>query len=332
MHRLSSRASEIFRRTNLLYKKVDKLQQLALFGRFTNKERELKVEAQKNVFSDVGMVLSNLTEYNVRRMCGEAVFGAGLQNHMQGRVTDKKVWRDTLSGKLNENGRKWLSINDPQFFESTITLERNSKRPRISGACSCSLASEGSICTHMAALMISWVRKRQDFTEGADYQTVKFEFNETRREVACMLREITNYIENGSSRNDDVWLLQRTYSKLRLWGDEITKGSGEIIVKDSSQLEKELLREFSKTINNVSFDIMTAFENKYKVRTTDLYNKTTVSTFAKVLDLFIGNVDQSIQVDPLRQRNGRRKMKKTLKVPSLATRSWDSFVDNFRGR
>ncbi len=71
---------------------------------------------EKDTFSHAGMVLHSLTEFNVRSMCGEAVYGAGLQNYTQGRVSDMKFSKNTLSGKLDESGRKWLSSNDPQVL------------------------------------------------------------------------------------------------------------------------------------------------------------------------------------------------------------------------
>ena len=331
--------AEIFRRTRLLFKNVDKLEQLALFAhRSEEEDGQLGVEVEKSAFSHAGLVLRSLTEYNVRRMFGEAVYGAGLQNYTQGRVSDKKFSKNTLSGKLDESGRKWLSSRDPQFFEPTITLERNSKRPLFSGGCACSLASEGSLCTHMASLMIAWVRKPQDFVEGGNDQTMKSEFEEARQRVVDSLNEVVCCIEKGSSSTDDLRLLQKTYSKLRLWADDVKEANGGLTMR-GAQPEKDLrplIREFSETLNYVSFALMFAIENKYKVGATDLYNKTTVSTFARVLELFVESEGRRKPIDPIlvRTTSGRKKEMLTspATISSHAVRSWDSLVENFSGR
>ena len=332
--------AEIFRRTRLLFKNVDKLKQVALFGHRAEEEDGLpRAEIEKIAFSHAGLVLRSLTEYNVRRMCGEAVYGAGLQNYTQGRVSDKKFSKNTLSGKLDESGRKWLSSRDPQFFEPTITLERNSKRPLISGGCACSLASEGSLCAHIAALMIAWVRKPQDFVEGGNDQTMKSEFEEAMQRVVDSLKELIGCIEKGSSSTDDLRLLQKTYSKLRLWADDVKEANGGALAIRGAQPDKDLrplIREFSETLNYVSFALMFAIESKYKVGTTDLYNMTTVSTFARVLELFVESEGRRKPVDPIlvRGKSGRKREMLTspATVSSHTARSWDSLVENFSGR
>jgi hypothetical protein len=304
----SSSTAEIIRRTSLLFKNVDKLKQLAL----SHEEEDAlpRVETGENIFSHAGIVLHSLTEFNVRRMCGEAVYGAGLQNYTQGRVSEEKFSKNTLSGKLDERGRKWLSSNDPQCFEPTITLERNSKRPRISGSCACSLASEGSLCTHMAALMVAWVRKPQEFVEAED-ETRKSEFDEARQRVVDSLKELICCVEKVSSRTDDLLLLQKTYSKLRLWTDDVKE-----------ERPDKLICEFSETLNSVSFALMFAIESKYRVRATNLYNTTTVSTFARVFELFVESEKKPVLVR--RKKSGR--------PTSHTARSWDSLIENFTGR
>jgi hypothetical protein len=332
-----SLTAEIFRRTSLLFKNIDKLKQVALFGHRAEEEDGLpRISTEKNILSHAGIVLRSLTEFNVRRMCGEVVFGAGLQNYAQGRVSDMKISKNTLSGKLDESGRKWLSSREPKFFEPRITLERNLKRPLISGGCLCSLASGGSLCPHMAALMIAWVRKPQDFEEGGSDETLKSEFGEARLRVSDSLKELIGCIEWRSSRSDDLRMLQKTHLKLRLWAAEVNRANGADL-KLSAQPGKDLrplIREFSETLNSVSFALMSAFESKYKVGATDLYNKATVSTFAKMLELFVENESLRKSVDSLqvRRTSGRKKLTRTVTATSHTTRSWDSLVENFSGR
>jgi hypothetical protein len=313
-------SAEIIRRTSLLFKNVDKLKQLALSGHSAEEEDGLPgVETQRNTFSHAGTVLHSLTELNVRSICGEAVYGAGLQNYTQGRVSEMKFSKNTLSGKLDESGRKWLSSRDPQFFEPTITLERSPKRPRISGGCACSLASEGSLCTHMAALMIAWVRKPQDFVEADDAQTKKSEFEGARQRVVGSLNEVVGCIEKGSSRSSDLRVLQKTYSKLRLWADDIREAKGGTVQPD----RRQLIHEFSETLNSVSFALMSAIESKYEVGATDLYNRATASTFAKMLEMFVEGRDRRKPAASI-SMGGKRK--------ASTKRSWDSLVESFARR
>jgi hypothetical protein len=335
-----SPTAEIFRRTSLFFKNVDKLKQLALSGPHAEEEDGLLgVEIEKNAFSHAGLVLRSLTEFNVRSMCGEVVYGAGLQNYTQGRVSDKKFSKNTLSGKLNEGGRKWLSSRDPQFFEPTITLERNSKRPHICGGCACSLAGEGSLCTHMAALMVAWVRKPQDFAEVGEDQMRKSKFEDARQRVVDSLRELIGCIEKSSSRIDDLRVLQKTYSKLKLWADDVKEVNDGGLTIHAEEPDKDLrlfIREFSETLNCVSFALMSTIERKYKVGTTDLYNMTTVSTFARMLELFVESEGHRKLVDSILVRGTSGRKKETLTSPATVSshtaRSWDSLVENFSGR
>ena len=329
----STSTSEIFRRTNLFFKNVDKLKQLASFSTCATNHNKVPIaKGQTTIFSRAGMILGSLTEYNARKICGDALYGAGLQNYVQGRVIDKRFWKNTLSGKLDETGRKWLSGRDPQFFEPIITIERSSKRPRISGHCGCSLASEGSICTHMAALLIAWVRKPQDFVEGVDYETIMSEFDEIKGAVTESLRELTECIEGGSSKTDDLRLLQKTYSKLRLWVDEVKEANYDGTVEHAAHKEKDLIREFSKTIHDAAFAIMTAFESKYRIGVTDVYNRNTVSTFAKVFELFVESADHNGVGLISRPKKGRKRGTKPITHSPYTTRTWDSLVENFSGR
>lgn len=333
---LSSYTSEMFRRTNLFFKNVDKLKQLAILSSCARNYDSVPIaKGQITASSHAGMILSSLTEYNARKICGDALYGAGLQNYIQGRVVVKRFWKNTLLGKLDETGRKWLSGRDPKFFEPMITLERSSERPHIFGHCGCSLAGEGSICTHMAALLIAWVRRPRDFVEGVNYSTIKSEFDEAKGAVAGSLRELVDCIESGSSTTDDLRLLHKTYSKLRLWVDEVKEANFVGSVEDAAHKEKNLIREFSKTIHDATFTITTMFESKYKMGVTDLYNRNTVSTFAKVIELFVESADHKPVGLISRPKGGRRKREKETKHMTLlphTARTWDSLVENFASR
>jgi hypothetical protein len=335
MKRLSSLTAEIFRRTTKLFKNVGELERLALIRPESEEENgESKGGIERNKLSHAGAVLRSLNEYTVRNLCGEAVYGAGLQNYTQGRVSDKKFSKDTLSGKLNEGGRKWVSSHDLQLFEPSITLEKKS-RLRFYGDCACTLAKEGSLCTHMAALMIAWVRKPEDFQEN---ENKRIEFEQATRRVLHWLDELVSSIEKGSSRTVDLRVLQKTYSKLRLWADEIREANdGRLKIHTVPQNEDRrlLIREFSKTINSVSFAIMSAIESKYRVGATDLYNRTTVSTFAKMVELFAESSSQRKSEKPTVMTAQRKKQRVILAsassraVSSRPSRSWDVLVESF---
>ena len=329
MRCLSASTPEIFRRADALFKNVDKLKQLALVWYYSNEEDSQRSKIEESISDHAGVVLSSLTEYRVRKICGEALYGAGLQNFMQGRVKNKKFWGNTLSGRLDEGGRKWLSSSDTQFFDTTITLESSSKRPRISGGCGCSLAKEGSICTHVAALMIAWVRKPKDFAEEPDYKTMKSEFDKVIQQIVNSLKELTDCIGNSSTRTDDLRLLQKIYSKLWFWAEDLREASRQSTVNHG----KEMIREFSKTTNTVSFEIMAAFENKYNVEAINLYNKSTTSAFARMLELFVENDDSVKPTSSItKPKEGRNKETKLARVATRTGRSWDSLVERFRGR
>lgn len=95
---LSPSAAEIFRRTSSLFRNVDRLDQIALTGSSQNeageegpsKRIEEKRQPGEDNLSRAGAVLRSLNEYKVRSMCGEAIYSVGLQNYMQGRVSDKR--------------------------------------------------------------------------------------------------------------------------------------------------------------------------------------------------------------------------------------------------
>lgn len=286
----SSSRTEIFRRTSLLFKSVDALKGFI----FHDGEEGVSLGARG------GLVLRSLNEFKVRKLFGEAVYGAGLQSYLQGRVLDKRFSSDTLSGKVDETGRKWLS--DAQFFEPTMTLEGSGKI-HVYGYCACNLAVEGSLCQHMAALMTSWVRKPEEFEKRVSEK----DFESAKGRVVESIKELVDHIEkDGSSRSTDLEVLQRTYSKLKLWTEEIREAGR----KDN--LTSVL--QFSNTINDLSLALISAIENKYQVRAVDLYNRSTVSTFGKALDLL---------------SSASRRKPSAAKARSRTARSWDKLLDGF---
>ena len=321
-------SSEVFRRTNLLFKNIDKLEQVTLFGYHA---KEGGLEPGKDPFSSAGIVLRSLTEYNVRSICGDAVYGAGLQDYTQRRVSDMRFWRNTLSGKVDQSGKKWLTSSGSQFFEPTITIERNAKSPLISGGCPCSIASDGSLCPHIAALMIAWVRKPHEFSESLDDEAKLSECDEARQRVADSLSELTKGIVGGTSKAEDLRVLQKTYSKLRLWAADVMEINDSSLTVHAGQ-SKDLVLKFSETLNSISFALMSAIDSKYGLGAVDLYNKSIVSTFGKSLDLLVESTGQRKPAVSEKGKVKKRRASTNPKISSHVTRSWDDLIENFASR
>jgi hypothetical protein len=319
---LLSSTAEIFRRTSRLFNNVEELKRLALDSSVCSREISCR-KAEKDCLSYSGANLRNLNEFKVRESCGNVLFRAGLQEYLQGRVVDKKFSKNTLSGKLDERGKKSESGNDPVIFESDVTIEGSSKL-RFFGNCQCALAKEGSLCAHMVALMIAWVKNPREF----ENQAREDEFDLVKSRVMRSLEELTGCIENGSSRGADLEILQKTYSRLNRWADDVEEATYD---RSDAQI---LMREFSKTMNSVSFAMLSEFERKYKIRAVDIYNKATVTTFARMLDLFAESssprkFDESMKIKSKKRLETSTSARRT----SSPSRSWDVLVESFaRGR
>jgi hypothetical protein len=319
---LSPPAREIFRRTNALFKNIDKLGGIAISA-------DQRRGESGNGLEPVSIILKNLSEYDVRSMCGAVIYGAGLQDYIQGRFSVGRFRKNVLWGRVNESGKKWVPEGNLQVFEPMVTVEMNSNKHRISGDCACSFAGEGNLCPHMATLMIAWVRKPQEFEEGHDERALRSEFDDTRREVLGSLRELVDLIGEDTPKADVLWVLQRMYSKLAIWAGDVKtdddRKGGESI---------SMISDFSATVNSVAFAVMSRLERKYRIGAIDLYNKATVATLAKALELLVENSSSKKLV---RQNTGSEKRKKrafkrtTTTSPQVA-RSWDSLIENFSGR
>ncbi len=297
-----SSPSEIIRRADLLFRNVDKLEELTLSLLSNPKKKDTK-----DLF---GNVLRSLDEIKIRKICGEVIYRAGLQGFP--RVSEKKFAENTLLGKIDARGK-----NGIQLFQPSISLERkNSSKIHTYGECQCTLAAEGSLCPHIAALMIAWVRKPKEFEE--DLESLKSKFEKTRQRVMVSLEELLHSVETSSS-NEALDLLQKIYSNIRRWGNEI-KDAGDR--ETSRELENyNPLREFSATINRISLAIIFAIDHKYKLNAIEIYNRATLTTLGKVLELFVENT---------RYDNKSSQTKNERKVPRQKTgRSWDMLIENF---
>jgi hypothetical protein len=300
---------------------------------------------EEDKLSHAGQLLRNLTEAMVRNMCGEQIFSAGLTYYMEGRISDRCFSNDTISAKLNVK-KKGLFGRGPELFEPRLTFERTKaqRRTSIYGQCACSMSQERILCPHAAALMIAWVRKPKMFDEAKkeddddEAKTATSLFEQTRGQVMLSLKGLVSCIEGGSSRSDDLEVLQKTYSKLRFWTNQVRDASGATIENASSSRPpsdafQPLIREFSATINSVSFAIMSAIESKYaNVGTTDLYNSATVSTFAKVLESFVENASYRKAGDSATNQKQKEMLVTPAVAPTVSTqtgRSWDSLIEEF---
>jgi hypothetical protein len=323
--------TEVSRRSNSLFKSLDELKQLAFLSSHPYEKDSLpnrdENQFRKGALSQPGIVLGSLTEFNIRNMCGAAVYGAGLQEYLQGRVSHCVFRKNTLWGKVDErHENKTASEDKPQALLPSITLERSSTRPKISGSCECTLAREGSLCPHMAALMIAWVRKPHEFKQEEDYQIRRSAFDEAKQRAEESLRELTRSIANGSSRKGDLQMLRKTYSKLKVWVRE---------VNGVENRDGDYVREFLEVLNSVSFHLMYEIDRKYRDGAiADFCNRTIVSSFGKALESFVENTGSSKSTQASLGGAKRRISKKSSSLTasprsSSPSRSWDSVVEAF---
>ena len=293
---------------------------------------------EKSNSSRAGLILRTLNEYNVRNICGEMIYGAGLQDYLHERVSQMEFSKNSLFGKLRRNGILSAGPKQQSYFEASVTLESNSKKTRYRtyGDCTCTLSmEEGSLCSHIAALMVAWARKPQDFEEN-----VKSDFERARRLAIDSLEKLVSSIEESSSGfKDDLEMLQKTYTKLRHWASEIGDATNQSnILITSSKNSRLAIREFSSMINYMSFVIIFAIENKYNTgASTQLYNKTTVSTFGKVLEAFVQSprLGKSIITPTIEKSSNKKRQSAIIKsksIQSQTTRSWDKLVEDFADR
>ena len=318
------------RRTNTLFKNVDELQRLAV--RVIEENGSSRISStEKNNSTRAGIVLRTLNEYNVRNMSGALLYGAGLQDYLYGRVSQMKFSKNSLYGKIGKNENLTsTSRSKSSFVDAAITLDTNSKRTkyRTYGDCSCDLSrDEGSLCSHIVALMIAWIRKSQDFEES-----VKFEFDDAKRRTMESLDKLVSSIEEDDSGfKDDLEMIQLTYAKLKLWATGIVDAKAYVDESTKSKHSQLVLREFSWTINCVSLAIMMAIQNKYRiVPSIELYNNTTVSNFGKFLEALFQSAPLGTPSSTPAKSSKRQKVKsKSAANHSQTARSWDSLVESY---
>lgn len=363
----------MFRRTSTLFRCVDQLERVALYGADEEASEELgggknkpvayhspQQQEEEDKLSRAGHILSSLTDHMVRNMCGEQVYSSGLTYYMAGRMSDRRFSDNTISAKVNAK-KKGLFSRGPEILEPTLTFERSKKnsdgqRISIYGRCGCSQSHD--LCPHAAALMIAWVRKPRAFEENEEEDKEekkegtnnKLLFDRERERVMRSLKEVVNSIQQtASSRSDDLEVLQKVYSKLRLWTSHVKEAEGHHdggnltlpgVENDSPHPKSGVfISEFSATINSVSFAIMSAIERKYPgVGATDLYNGATVSTFARVLESFVENASYGVGRKEKQEESVAEETSSTLVTPPMAkggktaSRSWDGLIDELAGR
>ncbi len=290
---------------DLLFKKVDELEELTFLLLRRGSKSGGKI-APSNV-------LRNLTEFKVRRICSVVLYRVAAQGGIA--ISRKKVAGDTLRGEAEARGG---DDNQRQFFKTGITLKRNSST-KISayGDCQCPLGRAGNLCPHMAAIMIAWVRNPEEFEEDPEYLRSLFE--KTRQDVVSCLQDVADSSET-SSRSEDLDLLQKIYSKIRRWGNEVGQDYGGTA---RELLDFDPLREFSATVNYISLAIISAIERRYALPALEIYNRATLATLGRVLEMFAENTGYA-------GKSSMEKKKEEKKVSREKTaRSWDLLVESF---
>lgn len=234
------------------------------------------------------------------------LYRTGIQEYVK--VFEKKFANNSLSGRVDAEGK-----DHGKVFRPNISFEKNSGKIHTFGDCQCALGSQGNFCPHIAALMIAWVRRSEEFEE--DPKHLRSDFEAARQKVENSLKEILLLLENSSS-TESLDLLQKTYSNVKLWSEAFREISNKNRIRTR---EFDPIREFSETINHISLAILSTIERRHDIPTIDVYNKATLTSVGKVLELFVENT---------RYDNKSLAVKKR-KVSRKTTRSWDVLVENF---
>jgi hypothetical protein len=261
------------------------------------------------------------------------IYRAGVEVYTLGNISEQKFAENTLLGRIAvEGGRKKSTrpSDKIQSFQPIITLERNSRAIRTYGECQCALASEGTICPHMAALMIAWARGSREFKEDNEYLGSKFE--KAKQKVRDSLDELVASLQTMTDA-ENLELLQRAYAKIRRWKDVVREMNRDTVCVRGGKEDKKFdpIRDLSGTINYVSLGILAGVERRYKLRTIDMYNEATLTGFGKVLELFVESTrydSKSLASSSLPRKQG--KVSRTANASSDQTkRSWDLLIENF---
>jgi len=284
-----------------------------------------------------GNILRVLNESKIRKICGEVIYRAGMEVYNLGNsVSEKKFAENSLSGRIGVRGKKSTSnLSEISQFQSIITLETggNSKKAiRTYGECNCTLAGEGTICPHMAALLIAWVRVPKEFKE--DLKHLRSKFEKERQNVNDALKALLEFLQNGTDA-ETFDVLQKTYARLRGWRDSLREISS---LRGNREYNSRFdpVCELSETINHVSLAILSTVGHKYKVRAIDIYNEATLSTFGKVLELFVENTSYVGKSSLDSSSSPEKREKKMVSGPTNSSssqkttkRSWDMVIENF---
>ncbi len=355
-------SAEILRRTSSLIKMVDNLEHFAIEGTYLKVEEETvtpfsSMNTRRNdggELSKPGSLISQLSELTVREICGKAVYSSGLAYFLEGRISQQRFWEDSISAKLNPR-KKEIHEGASEVFEPRLMFERSKGKEKIAvyGDCGCSWSKHGMLCPHAAALMIAWARNPETFEPHAaeDSTEISILFERAREQVRQSLEQVAKCIQGGgTSMNDDLEVLQKLHARIRLW-TEAAREAYEVLTVTSSASgftkpadlssskssfsKQAMLLEFSSTVNHVSLVIVQAIESRYPwIQAVDLYNRTTLSTFARVLEQFaerLGSrksprVTAKVKKGEERKTDGKSRTARRV-AKREATRSWDALIE-----
>lgn len=344
---------------------VDNLEHFVIEGTYLKVEEETitpssSMDTHRNdggELSKPGSLISQLSELTVREICGKAVYSSGLAYFLEGRISQQRFWENSISAKLNPR-KKETHESASEVFEPRLTFERSKGKEKIAvyGDCGCSWSKDRILCPHAAALMIAWARNPEIFEPHAAESSTEIStlFEREREHVRQSLEQVAKCIQGGgTSTNDDLEVLQKLHAKIRLWTEAAREAYDEVLSVTSSASgytkpadlssskssfsRQVMLLEFSSTVNHVSLGIMHAFESKYpRIQAVDLYNRTTLSTFAKVLEEFaerLGSrksprVTKKVKKGKAQKAAGKSRTANMV-AKREATRSWDALIEKF---
>lgn len=293
-----------------------------------------QLEAVVSVFSEpeeetgtaaptIDPILSELmTENTVRQWVGPHNYLAGLQYYMEARVLERRVWRNTLSGKVYVHRRERLQLlRDGKTEEYSVWIRvRNGVVPRdriasqIDLRCDCFKGGENNEpCGHIASLLIAWSRKPVRFenveisdpagTEEIDdtgHHLVKknAQIEKVTQSVLTRLQEVLQLVEEPScSRKELLALLEIVYSRIKLASANLHERMAEASQLDGDERHYwlEALLGFSLLLSTASTRLLSCLERKFEVGVlTDLLTDASREMTGRMLD-GLANTDDSVQ-------------------------------------
>ena len=274
------------------------------------------------------------TEDSIRRWAEPENYLAGLQYYGEARLSQRSVSGNVLSAVVNDRRKGKLHLLRSGVTEYSVSIKvtraaiRGEKwEYRVDGHCDCPGVSEGEICAHVVALLISWVRKPAAFQvveanddakagsgglkmDPRELARKNAELAEATYGVLAVLQELLVLMEDQKcSKNDTITVLDAIYSRVKLASvgveaalEEISRAPGE-----DAAYRREALVGFSVLLNAVSLRLFAAVETRWKVGATALLNGANTVLTGRLLGALANMADARVaESAPISDAAGRR--------------------------